>query len=174
MKKDFLEKLEFVVPRNIPGGVRNGKRTNFNLEKLPKNLNLLSEIEKGGWYQVMISSFSPDRLKVFFITKDGPVILKPLFSRKIRGNNGKKAELFFWPTCRTVPEKGPRQVFVALRHKMGRAPILKIERISLGFEGDNKPFLQREVVFESFVSQKTKLPLEIEEVEQYLLDWVQE
>ncbi len=180
--KNFLAKVEFVIPRSLDieaeGVVRNGKRTSFNLgngeKDLPQGIGALSEIEKGAWYQVMISSFDPSGLEVFFITgEDKTVVLEPLFSRRIRNGSGKERNLYFWPTCRTVPEKGPRQVFVASRHKMGRTPILKVERLFLGFKGE-KPFLQEEVLFESFVSQKTTLPEEIKEMEEYLLDWVQQ
>ncbi len=181
-KIDFLAKVEFVVPRSLDieaeGVIRNGKRTSFNLgngeKDFPQGISVSAEIQQGGWYQVMISSFNPEELKVFFIAKEGEAtVLDPLFSRRIRNGNGKERSLYFWPTCRTNPEKGPRQVFVASRHKMGRTPVLKVERLFLGFKGE-RPFLQEEVLFESFVSQKTTLPEEIKEMEEYLLDWVKQ
>ena len=175
--KVFLEKVQFVVPRRLSlygeeGVFVSRKRTIFSRNgrgfNFPKGFNIGKEIEGGAWYQVSISTFFPEKVKVFFISGKEVKVLSPLFTQKV-GKKGKTLSRFV--LCRTTPERGAVRGYIATLSSNGIRGI-NLWRISLSFSG-GEVILQRERIYSSLVSQSVPaLPEEVLVFQPQLEEWL--
>jgi len=165
-EKVFVSKLQFVAPRRIPlYGEKDvfvsRKRTIFSRNgngfNFPENFSVGEEIKKGGFYQVSVSTFFPERIKVFFISEGRLTILNPLFFLKFKDKRGKERRSSRFIFCRTTPAKGAIGGYIADTIGNGMRSI-NIFHLGVAFSGEEAIF-QEERIYSSLISSSGMPPL---------------